>query len=244
MLGLITAAGTGTRFGAVGRRMHKGLLKVGGVTLIERQVRQLRRCGVTPIYCVTGYQGEQVERRLNSSARCLYNPFYRRSGILGSFWEARCPLAGRAFLFTTADHFFRDRVLERCLKTPGEIVIVAQQKRRYNAEDAKVILRGHEVERIAKAMPLEDADGEFGGMMKLGASASRRFFSVLEAIMRSGRLDALVLDVLMELASTHRMPIRYSLCHEGDRIEIDHVPDLIAARRLERPPRRRTHATL
>lgn len=234
MVGLITAAGKGRRFGAIGRQIHKGLLKVGRVTLVERQVNQLLRAGVRPIYCVTGYQSEQIERCLNSIVRFIYNPFFRRSGILGSFWEARCVLEGRPLLFTTVDHLFRDAVLRGCLRIRGDIVIVVQKKRRYHAEDAKVILRGDRVETIAKAMPADEADGEFGGMMKLSPSASRRFFQALDQMMRDGKLDALVLDVLMHLKTSFGMPIRYSLCGELDRIEIDHVPDLVMARRLEK----------
>src|SRR3990167_7880339 len=102
---LITAAGLGKRFGILTKRTNKCLLHVEGKPLIVHVVEKFKKAGVKDIYVTSGYQNAVVEKHLKSSAKVIYNPFYQVSGILGSFWEARHAMAGKAFLFTTSDHF-------------------------------------------------------------------------------------------------------------------------------------------
>lgn len=56
---VILAAGISSRFVPLSFEMPKGLLKVKGEILIERQIRQLREAGVQEIIVVVGYQKEK-----------------------------------------------------------------------------------------------------------------------------------------------------------------------------------------
>ena len=56
---IILAAGVSSRFLPLSLERPKGLLKVGGETLIERQIRQLNEVGITDITVVVGYMKEQ-----------------------------------------------------------------------------------------------------------------------------------------------------------------------------------------
>ena len=53
------AAGTSSRFVPLSNEKPKGLLKVKGEILIERQIRQLQEAGVCDIIVVVGYMAEQ-----------------------------------------------------------------------------------------------------------------------------------------------------------------------------------------
>lgn len=55
---VIMAAGTSSRFAPISYEQPKGMLKVRGEVLIERQIEQLRQAGVTEIAVVTGYKKE------------------------------------------------------------------------------------------------------------------------------------------------------------------------------------------
>ena len=59
---VILAAGVSTRFVPLCFEKPKGLLKVKGEVLIERQIRQLREAGIEKIYVVTGFMKEQIGR--------------------------------------------------------------------------------------------------------------------------------------------------------------------------------------
>ncbi len=229
---LITAAGLGKRFGALTRRTNKALLRVKGKPLIHHIVSRLRGEGIRDVVVVVGYQGAALRHSLGNGVRTVLNPFYRVSGILGSFWAARDELDGRAFVFTTSDHFFRRGVLRGILRAEGDVRIVVQKKPRYTKEDAKVIISGSRIVRIGKDIPLEEADGEFGGMTYFSPKASRLFFEETERMFEDGGLHGYMMEVLAALAARHGLPIRYSLCGEDSRIEVDSVHDLIAARRM------------
>ena len=56
---VIMAAGTSSRFAPLSYEQPKGLLKVKGEILIEREIRQLREVGITDITVVVGYMREK-----------------------------------------------------------------------------------------------------------------------------------------------------------------------------------------
>jgi len=58
---VILAAGMSTRFVPLNYEIPKGLLKVKGEVLIERQIRQLREKGIKEIIIVTGYMAERFD---------------------------------------------------------------------------------------------------------------------------------------------------------------------------------------
>lgn len=55
---IIMAAGTASRFAPLSYERPKGLLRVKGEVLIERQIRQLKEAGITDIIIVVGYMAE------------------------------------------------------------------------------------------------------------------------------------------------------------------------------------------
>ena len=56
---IIMAAGMSTRFAPISYEQPKGLLRVRGEVLIERQIRQLQEAGIDDITVVVGYMKEQ-----------------------------------------------------------------------------------------------------------------------------------------------------------------------------------------
>ena len=56
---VIMAAGMSTRFAPLSYEKPKGLWKVKGEILIEREIRQLKEAGITDITVVVGYKKEQ-----------------------------------------------------------------------------------------------------------------------------------------------------------------------------------------
>lgn len=56
---IILAAGMSSRFVPLSVELPKGLLEVKGEILIERQIRQLQKAGVSDITIVVGYKAEK-----------------------------------------------------------------------------------------------------------------------------------------------------------------------------------------
>ena len=80
---IIMAAGTSSRFAPVSYEKPKGLLKVRGQILIERQIEQLLEAGVDDITVVVGYKAElffYLEEKYG--VKLVVNPeFARRNNI-------------------------------------------------------------------------------------------------------------------------------------------------------------------
>ena len=224
----------GKRFGAVTRSTNKGLLVVHQQSLLLHIIRKFKEVGIQDTYVVAGYQRERLKKEVGSQATIILNPFYSVSGILGSFWMARQALKDSPFLFTTSDHYFESQVLAQCLGSCRDVCVVVQKKKRYTKEDAKVILKGDEVVAMEKDLPVKEAQGEFGGMVYFSQKGARLFFKILENTLEKAVLKGYVMDILNRMRDQHGMPIHYSLCFEGSRIEIDSVYDLIKARKLGR----------
>jgi len=79
MNAIIMAAGMSSRFAPLSYEKPKGLLKVKGEVLIERQIRQLQEAGITDITLVVGYMKEMffyLEEKFN--VKIVVNEDYNR----------------------------------------------------------------------------------------------------------------------------------------------------------------------
>ena len=67
LIGVIPAAGLGTRMGSLTSDMPKALIEVEGRTLLERAIETLKSLNVSRIIVVTGYRGEMIRDFLSSN---------------------------------------------------------------------------------------------------------------------------------------------------------------------------------
>ena len=61
MKAVILAGGQGTRLGHLAKKIPKPMVKVGGVPLLEHQIRLLKRYGIKQITLITGHLSEVIE---------------------------------------------------------------------------------------------------------------------------------------------------------------------------------------
>ena len=74
---IILAAGFGSRFVPFTYDTPKGLLKVNGQPMIERQIEQLREAGITDVTIVVGYLKEKFDYLIDKyGVRLVFNPEY------------------------------------------------------------------------------------------------------------------------------------------------------------------------
>ena len=84
MQAIILAAGMGKRLGELTQNNTKCMVKVNGVTLIERLLQQLdnvKDCKLNRIVIVTGYEGQKLRdyvatREVKTPIEYVYNPIY------------------------------------------------------------------------------------------------------------------------------------------------------------------------
>ncbi|MCG8542822.1 MAG: NTP transferase domain-containing protein, partial [Alphaproteobacteria bacterium] len=86
---VILAAGRGRRLASVTDNRPKCLVEVGGCTLLQRQLRLLRRAGVERVCVVAGYQGQAVCDAAGGDADVIYNDQWSSTNSLYSLWLCR-----------------------------------------------------------------------------------------------------------------------------------------------------------
>lgn len=105
MNAIILAAGKSNRFAPFTYEKPKGLFRVRGEILIERQIEQLQTAGICDIYVVVGYMKEKffyLEQKYG--VHLIVNNEFGKKGNLYSLYMAREHL-GDTFI-CCADHYF------------------------------------------------------------------------------------------------------------------------------------------
>lgn len=196
MRAIILAAGTGARLAPPGEeRPPKCLLRLGGKTLLQRQLRALRRVEVEEVALVVGYGAEQVEAELRAvgaspAPRLVRNPRYEEGSVV-SLWCAREALAaGDDVLLMDADVLCDARVLERLAAAPRPDCFLLDRELEQGEEPVKICVRGGVPVEFRKRIEpgLEyDFAGESVGFFRLSASTARRLAERAEGYVRGGR---------------------------------------------------------
>lgn len=109
---IILAAGKSSRFAPFTYERPKGLFRVKGEILIERQIRQLNEAGIDQIYVVVGYMKEKffyLEEKYG--VRLLVNNTFAAKGNLYSLYVAREYLAD-TFICCADQYFVENPFLE------------------------------------------------------------------------------------------------------------------------------------
>jgi choline kinase len=190
MKGIILAAGKGSRLnGTIGDK-PKCLLRVGGRTLIERQVEALRAVGINDIVMVVGCQAEAVRRTCGQRITYIENTRYAQTNSLYSLWLAR-PLLYDGFVVMNCDVLFHPQMLSDLVTSRhDDALLIAYQDDNapMGDEEMKIKVRRGRVVDIAKTLAPEDADGENVGIVKFSADGAALLTSLMDKRVAAGGL--------------------------------------------------------
>lgn len=102
---IIMAAGLSQRFAPISYEKPKGILRVRGEILIERQIRQLQEAGITDITVVVGYKQEYFfYLRKKFGVTIVVNDEYATRNNNGTLWVVREKLA-RTYVCSSDNYF-------------------------------------------------------------------------------------------------------------------------------------------
>lgn len=112
---IIMAAGMASRFVPLSYEVPKGLLRVKGEVLVERQIRQLHEVGVSDITVVVGYMAEKFEYlRTKFGVELIYNPDYNRYNNSATLMCVLDKLHNT--YICSSDNYFTENVFETCVE--------------------------------------------------------------------------------------------------------------------------------
>ncbi len=170
MKAVILSAGQGKRLLPLTADCPKCILPVRDRSLVEWQIDELAKCGISEVTIVLGFRADKVERLLReryglNGVRTVYNPAYAVSDNLVSCWAAHDEM-NTDFVLLNGDTLFETAVLERLLETHGHpVTVVVSHKDDYDTDDMKVELDGCRLVKIGKDLLPDQVDGESIGMI-------------------------------------------------------------------------------
>lgn len=119
MRAVILAAGMGKRLKDLTHDNTKCMVKVNGVTLIERMLRQLDKLNLSEIVIVVGYKKEKLKEFISTlhtvtPIKYIENDIYDKTNNIYSLYLAKDELLKEDVLLLESDLIFEDNVL-KCL---------------------------------------------------------------------------------------------------------------------------------
>lgn len=191
MKAIILAAGNGKRLSPYTDDRPKCLLDLGGITILENQLYNIRECGIDEVVIVTGYKSEKIEQFLRDydgrgmRIHTIYNPFYRETNSLVSLWTARGEM-NQDFVVMNGDDVFEIDLLEKVLETQeNNICLPIKTKNTYDDEDMKIEINEGLVSMIGKNL-IKSISGESVGVRAFRNAGVPRLKIALEEEIRIG----------------------------------------------------------
>ncbi|MBW3604518.1 MAG: phosphocholine cytidylyltransferase family protein [Actinobacteria bacterium] len=182
MLGIVLAAGGGTRLRPLTDTLPKTLLRIDGDrTILELAIANLRAVGITDVVVVTGHAATLIEEvtaaleeRYSVTLHHVFNDRYADWNNAYSLWLARDAFADAALL-VNGDTVHPRGVEERLLKARGTapLLLALDDVKQLGDEEMKVRLTDDgTVERINKALDPASVDGEYIGVSLIEPEAA------------------------------------------------------------------------
>jgi choline kinase len=193
VIGLVLAAGAGTRLGPETAELPKTLLGVDGDrTILDVALGNFRHVGLEHAIVVTGYAHDRLaervpalERRHGLRIELVYNPRALEWNNAYSLWCARDVLA-EGVLLVNGDTVHPASVEETLLEARGpELLIAVDDSKPLGEEEMKVHVSAEgSLDRIHKALDPATAHGEYIGVSLIEPAAAAALADALEATWR------------------------------------------------------------
>ncbi len=244
MIGVILAAGRGSRLQGGDEAPPKCLMQFGGKSLLQRHLDHLATIGVTEVLLVIGYQAAQIEAHLatlNHAVETRLNPDYTDGSIV-SLWHARDWLQrGESVIVMDADVLYDPRMLSRLKDSAHPNCMLLDREVDDGPEPVRICMEdGQPVEFRKQARVACDYFGESVGFFRLSAPLAAVLASKTEQYVQYGQATApheeAIRDLLLESPGVFGVEDVTGIPW----IEIDFPDDVIRAReqilpQLEQP---------
>ena len=132
MQAIILAAGMGRRLKELTENNTKCMVRVNGVTLIERMLHQIEKLQLTRIVIVVGYEGQKLIDYISTldvqtPIVYVHNPIYDKTNNIYSLALAKDYLSQEDTLLFESDLIFEDSILEMLINDPRETLALVDK---------------------------------------------------------------------------------------------------------------------
>jgi choline kinase len=244
MIGMVLAAGPGSRLGELTAEIPKTLLPVDGDrTILDRTLSNLAAVGIEDVLVVTGFAHDRVaervpelEERHGVRLELLHNEKALEWNNAYSLWLARDRFA-EGVLLVNGDTVHPAEVERTLLEsvptrpTRPDLLLAVDREKALGEEEMKVLLDGDgRVTRINKAIDPDQAEGEYIGLTLIAPAAAEPLADALEATWR--RDPSLYYEDGFQELADRGGDVHTAAIGDVDWIEVDDERDLRRAREI------------
>ncbi len=166
---VVLASGMGSRLRS--KASPKPLVKLGGISLVERAIASARQAGFDEVVVVTGYRADQIDRHVLEVSRrrgiavtAVHNERYREENGLSAL-AARDGVGSEPFALVMADHVFSPTLVKQLKQVsvePSEVVVAVDTRFGVAAgvdpgDAMKVLIADGRIRAIGKQLAAYDA---------------------------------------------------------------------------------------
>lgn len=110
---VILAAGMGTRFGQMTKKMPKGFVLFNGEPMVVHSIKTLIDCGIKRIIIGTGYKKEAYEalRTDYPQVECVFSPRYAETNSMFTLYNCRNTIGNDDFILLESDLVFEKKAI-------------------------------------------------------------------------------------------------------------------------------------
>ena len=201
MIGVILAAGMGTRLMPLTKEIPKALLEINGMTLLERMIRNCIDAGVSRFIVIVGYNRDKVidlcpklAESYDVEITALENERYYVTNTSVSTYIASKFIENdpEDFILVNGDNVVDPKIISRIADCPHTGMIIDNYKK-LNEESFKLIIDDEvfnedksisngTINSIGKGLDIASSSGEFIGVSKLIAEDIPEFNRILSEL--------------------------------------------------------------
>ena len=179
---ILVGAGRGSRLMPLTAEEPKCFTRIGGRRILDWTIEAFRRNGPDRFVFVGGYLIDVV-RQDYPDFLMVENAGWQNNNILFSLLYARNYMSD-GFYSSYTDTLFRPQAVEALKDSPYDITVVMDTKWReryrhrslHPEQDAeKMVANEDMVTRMSRAIPAEEASGEFTGLLRMTAEGAAQF---------------------------------------------------------------------
>jgi glucose-1-phosphate thymidylyltransferase len=223
LIGVVPAAGKGTRLLSLTENTPKALLKLNGKPLIQYTLEALIKLEVTEIIIIIGYQGNEIRRFVESLSLSIPIKILEQkklNGLPGAILTAKEYLKDSSFIVYPPDNLFTKDQKENLKKhiSTGAIITLLYEEKKIDFPRSRVIVSNEEIKEISISQP--------GSIAKITTGLSfhsSEFIQYLKDLHPTNKGEYEMRDAIKEILAKKKLVIGLPVI--GNRLEITSPED-------------------
>lgn len=177
MIGVILAAGMGTRLRPLTDEIPKPLLELNGKILLERMIENCINENIKKFIVITGYFSEKtvdfclnLEKKHNIQIKTIKNDEFDVTNTSVSTYLASTYIEKNNlkddFILINGDNVLNPLIIHNVCESNNTSLVIDNVKK-LNEESFKIIIKNNIIQEIGKELPINESSGEFIGVSKV-----------------------------------------------------------------------------